>query len=85
MVRVHLSRPGLVSSISGGMEDGLDREAMLMPLFSRPSFEVSGEGDKGEGPSMFYSQPPFVIRNLNSLFLFTIVQCALQLEQPLYV
>lgn len=50
-----------------------------------PSFEVSGEGDKGEGPSMFYSQPPFVIRNLNSLFLFTIVQCALQLEQPLYV
>lgn len=36
-----------------------------------PSFEVSGEGDKGEGPNMFYPQPPSVISNLNSLFLFT--------------
>ncbi|PWA95120.1 hypothetical protein CTI12_AA053040 [Artemisia annua] len=36
-----------------------------------PSFAVSGEGDKGEGPNMFYPQPPSVISNLNSLFLFT--------------
>ncbi|GJZ86478.1 hypothetical protein Tco_0658088 [Tanacetum coccineum] len=32
---------------------------------------LSGEGDKGEGPNMFYPQPPSVISNLNSLFLFT--------------
>ncbi|KAL0289681.1 UNVERIFIED_CONTAM: hypothetical protein Sradi_7068500 [Sesamum radiatum] len=32
-------------------EDGLDREAMLMPSLSIgfPSFSVGGEGDKGEG------------------------------------
>lgn len=36
-----------------------------------PSFAVSGEGDKGEAPNMFYPQPPSVISNLNSLFLFT--------------
>ncbi|KAH0710377.1 hypothetical protein KY290_029634 [Solanum tuberosum] len=32
---------------------------------------VYGEGDKGEAPNMFYPQPPSVISNLNSLFLFT--------------
>ncbi|YP_173443.1 hypothetical protein NitaMp105 (mitochondrion) [Nicotiana tabacum] len=36
-----------------------------------PSFSVYGEGDKGEAPNMFYPQPPSVISNLNSLFLFT--------------
>ncbi|XAR51030.1 hypothetical protein NMG60_11005530 [Bertholletia excelsa] len=36
-----------------------------------PSFAVSGEGDKGEAPNMFYPQPPSVISNLNSLLLFT--------------
>lgn len=36
-----------------------------------PSFAVSGEGDKGEAPNMFYPQPPSVISNLNPLFLFT--------------
>lgn len=36
-----------------------------------PSFAVSGEGDKGEGPNHFVPQPPCVIRFLNSLFLFT--------------
>lgn len=36
-----------------------------------PSFAVSGEGDKGAAPNMFYPQPPSVISNLNSLFLFT--------------
>ncbi len=36
-----------------------------------PLFEVSGEGDKGEAPNMFYPQPPSVISNLNPLFLFT--------------
>jgi hypothetical protein len=36
-----------------------------------PSFEVSGEGDRGEAPNMFYPQPPSVISNLNPLFLFT--------------
>ena len=41
-----------------------------------PSFEVSGEGDKGEAPKMFYPQPPSVIKNLNSLFLFTSTLCA---------
>ncbi|GLT77228.1 hypothetical protein SLA2020_488350 [Shorea laevis] len=32
---------------------------------------VSGEGDKGEAPNMFYPQPLSVIKNLNPLFLFT--------------
>ncbi|KAL8108833.1 hypothetical protein AgCh_025071 [Apium graveolens] len=36
-----------------------------------PSFAVSGEGDKGEAPNMFYPQPPSVISHLNSPFLFT--------------
>lgn len=36
-----------------------------------PSFAVSGEGDKGEAPNMFYPQPPSVISNLNPLFIFT--------------
>lgn len=57
-----LGRPG---------KDGLDREAMPMPPIGFPSFAVSGEGDKGEAPNMFYPQPPSVISNLNPLFLFT--------------
>ncbi|KAF9608084.1 hypothetical protein IFM89_006011 [Coptis chinensis] len=32
---------------------------------------VSVEGDRGEAPNMFHPQPPSVICNLNSLFLFT--------------
>ncbi|GKE59290.1 hypothetical protein Tco_1498475 [Tanacetum coccineum] len=55
-------------------EDELDREAMLIPLLIDriPIIcSLSGEGDKGEGPNMFYPQPPSVISNLNSLFLFT--------------
>ncbi|KAK6923611.1 hypothetical protein RJ641_011915 [Dillenia turbinata] len=40
-----------------------------LDLFSMAG--VSGEGDKGEAPNMFYPQPPSVISNLNPLFLFT--------------
>ncbi|PHT36572.1 hypothetical protein CQW23_24272 [Capsicum baccatum] len=36
-----------------------------------PSFSVYSEGDNGEAPNMFYPQPPSVISNLNSIFLFT--------------
>lgn len=53
-------------------EDGLDREAYASSLsIGFPSFAVSGEGDKGEAPNMFYPQPASVISNLNPLFLFT--------------
>ncbi|KAL8108840.1 hypothetical protein AgCh_025078 [Apium graveolens] len=45
--------------------------AALIETKGFPSFAVSGEGDKGEAPNMFYPQPPSVISHLNSPFLFT--------------
>ncbi|PHU15526.1 hypothetical protein BC332_16731 [Capsicum chinense] len=48
-----------------------------------PSFSVYGEGDKGEELNRFYHQPPSVISNLNSLYLFTSTLRA-KTSSPLY-
>ena len=61
-----------IKSVLGGRRIGSRGDAYTSSLsIGFPSFAVSGEGDKGEGPNMFYPQPPSVISNLNSLFLFT--------------
>lgn len=57
-----------------GKTDWIERRCLCLFFIDRIpiiSFEVSGEGDKGEAPNMFYPQPPSVISNLNPLFLFT--------------
>lgn len=62
-----------IKSVLGrpGETDWIERAYTSSLSIGFPSFAVSGEGDKGEGPNMFYPQPPSVISNLNSLFLFT--------------
>ena len=57
-----------------GKTDWIERRCLCLFFIDRIpiiSFAVSGEGDKGEAPNMFYPQPPSVISNLNPLFLFT--------------
>ncbi|CAN1273627.1 hypothetical protein LINPERPRIM_LOCUS42967 [Linum perenne] len=58
-----LGRPGRIGSRGDAYASSLSIEF--------PSLFVSGEGDKGEAPNMFYPQPPSVISNLNLIFLFT--------------
>ncbi|KAK2658199.1 hypothetical protein Ddye_004732 [Dipteronia dyeriana] len=68
-----------IKSVLGrpGKTDWIERRCLcLFFMIGFPSFEVSGEGDKGEAPNMFYPQPPSVISNLNPLFLFTSTQRA---------
>jgi len=63
-----------IKSVLGrpGKTDWIERRCLcLFFMIGFPSFAVSGEGDKGEAPNMFYPQPPSVIGNLNPLFLFT--------------
>ncbi|GJV19876.1 hypothetical protein Tco_1368896 [Tanacetum coccineum] len=56
-----------------GKMDWIERRCLYLFFIDRIPIicSLSGEGDKGEGPNMFYPQPPSVISNLNSLFLFT--------------
>jgi hypothetical protein len=68
-----------IKSVLGrpGKTDWIERRCLcLFFMIGFPSFAVSGEGDKGEAPNMFYPQPPSVISNLNPLFLFTSTQRA---------
>nr|QWQ49876.1 hypothetical protein [Zelkova schneideriana] len=61
-----------IKSVLGGRRIGSRGDAYASSLsIGFPPFAVSGEGDKGEAPNMFYPQPPSVISNLNPLFLFT--------------
>ncbi|GJV85660.1 hypothetical protein Tco_1525558 [Tanacetum coccineum] len=64
-----------IKSVLGrpGKTDWIERRCLYLFFIDRIPIicSLSGEGDKGEGPNMFYPQPPSVISNLNSLFLFT--------------
>nr|GEU81307.1 hypothetical protein [Tanacetum cinerariifolium] len=56
-----------------GKTDWIERRCLYLFFIDRIPIICSlfGEGDKREGPNMFYPQPPYVISNLNLLFLFT--------------
>ncbi|GKC81407.1 hypothetical protein Tco_1137124 [Tanacetum coccineum] len=64
-----------IKSVLGrpGKTDWIERRCLYLFFIDRIPIicSLSGEGDKGEGLNMFYPQPPTVISNLNSLFLFT--------------
>nr|GEX49515.1 hypothetical protein [Tanacetum cinerariifolium] len=64
-----------IKSVLGrpGKTDWIERRCLYLFFIDRIPIICSlfGEGDKGEGPNMFYPQPLYVISNLNTLFLFT--------------
>ncbi|GKA40316.1 hypothetical protein Tco_0732909 [Tanacetum coccineum] len=64
-----------IKSVLGkpGKTDWIERRCLYLFFIDRIPIicSLSSKGDKGEGPNMFYLQPPSVISNLNSLFLFT--------------
>ncbi|GKA62541.1 hypothetical protein Tco_0762060 [Tanacetum coccineum] len=64
-----------IKSVLGrpGKTDWIERRCLYLFFIDRIPIicSLSGKGDKGEGPNMFYPQPPSVISNLNLLFLFT--------------